>query len=144
MRAIIINPYDQTITQAPDTGIKYDLAAMYAALTHDAAKRKVDDINSVMLNSERTETLWVDGEGLLFPDIPVWYLGNYPAPLAGIGLVLGLTEFGDNCSTKLIISDFLGPRGVRWTNYLTTGELGPVTQSGNTLTMGAPILKGDK
>lgn len=139
MRAIIINPYDRSITET-NAVESYGLAEMYAALTQKRG-RAVDDINSIFLNADRSEVLWVDGEGLLFPDTPIWFLGEYPSPLAGIGLILGLTEDGDNTRTRIRLEFLEAPTGVRFSSLLTTGQLKPATISGNTIKIGDPILK---
>jgi hypothetical protein len=135
MRGVIIDPWNQTVfaTDLP----RWGLAEMYEYLSGPDGFRKVDDINSVRLN--RITILWVDGEGLLIPDVPIWNLNGYANPLAGKGLILGLNEEGDNIGTHidtLFVKDM-----VKWTTQLTTGELGPSHTEGHVFHIGKPILK---
>lgn len=136
MRAVIIDPWNQTVyvTDKPTWG----LDEMYTSLSGPDGFRKCEDINAVRIG--RDQMLWVDGEGLLIPEVPVWHLNGYQAPLAGIGLILGITEMGDNKGTYLE-ADWVQSM-VRWTTTVTTGHLGPTTNPEPHITrLGDAILK---
>lgn len=144
MKTIRIDPWEEAIYEFElvDDG----LDALYSSLTRPDFPHKCSDINSVMLSSNRDLVLWVDGEGLLFPDLPVFHLADYPSPLAGIGLVTGIDDEGNTVGF-----DYAYPvytpiiekirRAVRWTNKLTTGKLGPTVSSPGLIKIGDAILK---
>lgn len=135
MRAVIIDPWNRTVyaTDKPD----WSLEAMYQTLSGPDGFRPVDDINSVRVG--RDQMLWLDGEGFLIPDVSCWKLRGYPRPLAGIGLILGITEDGYNKETMLEV-DWVQSM-VEWTNQVSAGELGPASMVGNVFNIGDPILK---
>lgn len=135
MRAVIIDPWNQTVyaTDKPTWG----LDEMYQSLSGPDGFRKCDDINMVQIG--RDQVLWVDGEGLLIPNVPIWNLNNYSHPMAGKGLILGVTEMGDNKGTHLEV-DWVQSMVV-WTTKLTTGQLGPTEEGRGYIKIGSPILK---
>lgn len=137
MRAVIIDPWNRTVYATDEA--KWGLKEMYNHLSGPDGFRPCDDINSVRIG--RDQMLWVDGEGLLIPDVPVWNLRGYDNPLAGKGLVLGVTEMGDNKATHL------QPEWVQsmlvWTNLKTTGKLLPDEYFPGGIKIGAPILRED-
>lgn len=119
---IAINPWDRTVTLVDTEGSVWGLAALKKALA-GPNRETSDGIDSVRLESG--DCLWVDGDGLLTPDMPIFRLAGYDNPLAGIGLVLGLNAPGDCVSPKL------SPEHVRlmigWTDLATTGDMmGPL------------------
>jgi hypothetical protein len=69
-----------------------------------------DDINAVNLQRYSdgfTETLWVDGEGLLNDkqNGPWFKLMQYPQPMAVIGIILGTDEQGETVNTRWTVQD---------------------------------------
>lgn len=87
MRAVLIDPTTQTITEVTD--YIDTLQGMYDALSSPDCK--VGDINSVRVG--QFSYLWVDGEGYLkTPTPPLFEWGGYGQPLAGKGLILGFDE----------------------------------------------------
>lgn len=87
MRAVLIDPTTQTITEVTD--YIDTLQGMYDALSSPDCK--VEDINSVRVG--QFIYLWVDGEGYLKePTPPLFEWRGYGQPLAGKGLILGFDE----------------------------------------------------
>jgi hypothetical protein len=133
MRAILINPDTRTITEIETKG---DLNAMHGALTRPGCARN-DDINAVRITPH--DDLWVDGEGLLKPDVPVFRLRGYHHPLAGRGLILGNDGYGKSIGTKIAIERLHDI--IQWTDQFTTGELTPTIEEPGHIKLGDGILK---
>jgi hypothetical protein len=135
MRAVVIDPWDKRVyaTDRP----AFNLEEMYHVLSGPEPFRPCCDINSVRLG--RDQMLWVDGEGLLIPDVPIWRLRGYGGSLAGIGLILGITEAGNNKASLLDVEHVAAM--IQWTNLQTTGDLGPIESGPGYVKLGAPILK---
>lgn len=134
MRGVLIDPYTRTVSEIEIDG---SLAAMQELL-------QVETVCSVRVSRE--DILWVDDEGLLKPSIPIFRLGVVPDPLAGRGLVLGITSEGENRRTVIPL-DFVQDT-VRWTSLETTGALrGPTTDKhpphglDAVVRLGSPILR---
>jgi hypothetical protein len=133
MRGILIDPDTRTVTEIETKG---DLDAMHGALTRPGCARN-DDINAVRITPH--DDLWVDGEGLLKPDVPVFRLQGYDHPLAGRGLILGNNGAGESISTQIAIERLC--EVIIWTDHFTTGELGPAIEEPGRITLGDGILK---
>lgn len=110
MRAILIGPEARTIEEIETKG---DLDSMMAILK--------DGPCSVRLS--QSDILWVGDNGLLSPGNAIFYIGKYPHPLAGPGLIIGIDETGEN--VPAIISLQHVREAVQWTDKETTGELTP-------------------
>ena len=93
MRAILIDPSTQTITEVDYNG---DYKQIYTFI--DAAS-----FDCVQLNE--SDTIYVDDEGLLNDAVSRISMfrvdGDNPAYLAGKGLVLGTNEEGESIGTEL-------------------------------------------
>lgn len=121
MKGVIICPWTRTVSLAnSETG--WGLQDMLRVLA--GPNRSVaSGIDSVRLASG--DHLWVDDEGLLIPDMPVFLLTGYENPLPGIGLVLGLDAAGDNTAPSLSPEHVALMIG--WTDLTTTGDMmGPL------------------
>jgi hypothetical protein len=99
MRAILINPQDQTIPEVEYNG---DYKNIY---THIDAK----SFDCVRFGDKEDNTIFVDDEGLL-TDKPYTVGmfrvdGKYPAYLAGKGLILANNAAGESVATKLDIEE---------------------------------------
>lgn len=134
MRAILIDPDTRTVTEIETKG---DLHALYEALTRPGSA-KVDDINRVGLG--RVADLWVDGEGWLKPDVPVFRLRIDNQPLAGRGVVLLHDAAGNSTAVPTGMIHVIHQL-VEWTDEFSTGELEPATSHGPTVRIGDPIIK---
>lgn len=138
MRAIIINPYARTIREIDHDG---SLGAMYATIRCSTV---------CMVRISPSDCLWLDDNGMLTEGKPVWYFGDYPNPLAGIGLILGVTMSGRNRDTRIPVAQLMAI--VKWTDLESTGRLepsrmveGPIEHGGMQFDFasigGAPILR---
>lgn len=89
MRIVLINPWDRTVTERETFG--WDSGVIYSHLSHYGSN-PVDDFNVVQLATH--VSLYVDGEGFLKPDQPVWYIIGHSRsarllPLYGMGILIG-------------------------------------------------------
>lgn len=128
MRGLIIDPKAKTISPVDTDG---SLDDMYRLMN-------CDDINSVRVT--RDDMLWVDGEGFLKPDLPVFRLAGYGHPLAGKGLVLGIDAAGESCSVSPVAEGLLRAK-VQWSVQVSAGKLGPSSEGPGYFKIGDPILK---
>lgn len=101
IKAVKIDPTARTVT---DVEIGKGLAATCAAIGCRTVTRVVlDDQND----------LWLDDDGLLHnPQPEKFQIGDYPQPLAGIGLVCGYDEEGNTISAT-VCADQVRPL-VQW------------------------------
>jgi hypothetical protein len=91
MRSIIIDPTTRTVVDAPfqaEDSYRHIKAAMNGAMITHAGTRNSGDL---------TDTLFVDDEGLLKPELVDYFCLPlfYPTPLAGRGVVVGIDEEGE-------------------------------------------------
>jgi hypothetical protein len=96
MKGLLIDPIKRTITQVEHSG---DYRQIYELLSDPENGLAVDDFNIVQL--DRINTVYVDGEGLLKDPRHFFLLKGYAQPLAGRGLVIGCDHLGDSISTTL-------------------------------------------
>ena len=93
MKAILINPFDKTVTEVQLTS---DFRDIQKAI-------KAEWFTTVRIS--RRDYIYVDDEGLL-KDLSTqafFIHTNYPQPLAGIGCVLGCDEEGESMDTTLTL-----------------------------------------
>jgi hypothetical protein len=99
MRAILINPQDQTITEVEFNGDYRHINQLIEA----------DCFTAVRLGDKEENTIYVDDEGLLTDKPYVVGMfrvdGDYPAYLAGKGLILATDKRGNSVATKLDIEE---------------------------------------
>ena len=95
MKALLINPFDMTITE-----VEYDgnYQSIYKLISPEGSEVRAFD--AVRISAE--DTIWVDDEGLLKQN-NFFEHTDYPQPMAGLGLVLGTTEDGDSTSPTLTL-----------------------------------------
>lgn len=148
MRAILINPYNQTVTEV-DLPLE-DYSAFYDALSEPGAQ-KVEHFD--VLRVGRHGTLYVDDEGHLFPGRACFTYEDYAPdyPLAGRAILCGTNDEGDTLPTSASVADVY--RKVGWLDVESTGEFGPSSEGyvehpafGRIwqLTGGAPIVRPRK
>lgn len=145
MRVMIIDPWARTVKEKeiPDKGLQ----RIYENLTHEGEKM-TDDFNVVQLAPK--VMLYVDGEGFLKPDVPVWCIighGKHDElrPLCGMGILFGgVDEEGDDRSLPEYISESFCQYAVTWSGQTSTGELEPTVESPGLIVIGDPILKGTR
>lgn len=94
MRAILIDPIAETITRVEHNN---DYRQIYELLSDLPRGIQVDDFNTVMI--DRANVIFVDGEGLLKDPYYFFEWRGYGQPLAGRGLILGMSSAGDSRST---------------------------------------------
>lgn len=98
MTAILINPFDKTVTAL---AMLDGLAAIYAALSSGPVQVGTFQIIELDKIQHVRNTLYIDDNGLLHtPPVDRFFeIGDYPQPLAGCGLILGTNAVGDSTST---------------------------------------------
>lgn len=102
MQAILIDPFEQTIIQVEYTGQYQQIYDLIDAETFDCAR-----IN------EQGDGIFIDDEGLIRekPQAFFWHK-NYPQPLAGKGLVLGVDDEGESVAPFTTLDEI--KRDVKW------------------------------
>jgi hypothetical protein len=141
MRVAIINPWLESVTIRE---MEHNLESIYSFLTLTGS-RPVDDFNIVRVAPK--VALYVDGEGFLKEDQPVWTILGYsskdgPLPLAGMGILYGgENPLGDALPLPEYISDTFIRKAVKWTTQQSTGVLNPTIETPNSIIIGSPILK---
>lgn len=121
MRALLINPYDETITEL-DVGKHPEL---YSLLT-EPGKQGVGTADMIRLTP--TDALYVDDEGHCRAGHMCWTLEGYPTPLAGRGLILGHDAKGDYASASGAITLEKLKRIVSWLRMVSTGTFHAATE----------------
>lgn len=91
MKAFLINPEKQEISEIEVTHPV--LKSLYRHIGCDC-------IDSLRIN--QNNIIWVDDEGLLKPNF-YFRIENYPNPLAGNGVVLGIKPDGDNKDVSITL-----------------------------------------
>lgn len=142
MRVVLINPWAKSVLEINTPSWSID--TIYELLTHDGRK-PVDDFNVVELGKK--VFLYVDGEGFLKQDIPVWYILGHGQPedlrpLAGMGILFGGPDAeGDDIGLPEYISERFCQSAVTWSEKLSTGTLEPTVEKPGMIIIGQPILK---
>ncbi len=113
IRVILINPYDQTITEQKMEACKGNLDPLYKLISHPATdeypEHKVDLVERVTWLQVKA-TLWLDEEGLL-GEVPHWHWRGIGQPFAGKGVLSTSGASGDLPSNITI--DIIKPY-IRW------------------------------
>jgi hypothetical protein len=138
MRAILINPDDQTITEIENSG----------SLADTQASVQCRGVCMVRVSREADgsgDLLWLDDDGLLIAGKPVWRWAGYENPLPGRALILGVDWEGESAPAKIALAEVKG--AVSWTDLETTGKLvgaGPIEAPPGVdfaYTTGSPMLR---
>lgn len=93
MKAILINPYDQTITQVDYSGDFRDIYKLIEAECFDVA------------NITHGDGIFVDDEGLMNGPTHFFEHADYHSPLAGKGLILGCNSEGESVDCKTTVEE---------------------------------------
>jgi hypothetical protein len=101
MKAFRIDPINKKITE-----VKYD--GNYKQI-YDYIDARAFDVATLYENGDG---VYIDDEGLFVENQHFWIHKNFPTPLAGIGLLLGLDEEGDSTTPKTTIEELTGD--VKW------------------------------
>jgi hypothetical protein len=122
MRAILINPYMQTVTELDTTN---DYKAWCALL--DAADPKFcGKVERVSMG--QGVDLWIDEESALNDGRPVFTFQNGPS-FAGVALLFGID--GDNGESRGLpdhVTLAVAKHVVTWTDLYTTGDFEPTVE----------------
>lgn len=103
LRAVLICPFDKVVREVEvRSGDEHFWEDVYKHLSHE--KHPVDCATSIHITL--TDFLWVDEEGLLKGPTHYFMIGNYPQPLAGRGLVMGIRG-SETVSTTLTASKIM-------------------------------------
>lgn len=94
MKAYLIDPKEQTVTQVEYTG---DYTNIYTHIEAD-----LFDVARLYRNGDGA---FVDDEGLLKEPDHFWVHRNYAQPLAGRGLVLGVDDEGNSVEPKTTLEE---------------------------------------
>jgi hypothetical protein len=128
MRAILINPYDRSVTEVETSGStegQPGAPSIYDAMS--VPQHRVELFTVIELEAAGGglyPTLYLDDEGLLAPGRALWRLKGYPSALAGCGLILGSDpESGDTIPCPITLDDARAL--AHWTDLETTGDVGP-------------------
>ncbi len=147
MKAYLINPYTRTIEQV-DEPLNDDYSLFYKLLSEP-------DVHPVSLFcvtqiSDAGDVLYLDDEGLLYPDRATWGFDNSDRRYAGRGVICGSDDWGNTTAPSDYITMAFLQAHVRWDTRVSTGDFGPTTESIEdhpilgrvpTITHGEPILK---
>jgi hypothetical protein len=98
MRALLIDPIAKTITEVDHNG---DYHQIYEYLSDPANGLKATTFDSVRVDN--TNVIYVDDDGLLKDPRYFFMFSHYHQPLAGRGLVLGVSSSGDTIATTLTV-----------------------------------------
>lgn len=101
MRAILIDPFEKTVTEVEHNG---NYRHIYELISHETMP--VETYTAVGLNDER-DAVFVDDEGLLKDDPPCTHFflwKGYGQPLAGKGLILGCNDEGDSVEPTITLA----------------------------------------
>lgn len=128
MRAILINPYERTIRAIDHDG------------TLEGMHRTIKCKTVCKISLTKLDDLWLNDDGLLTAGLPVFRMGVYPHPLAGIGLILAYDAEGNSDATYIPLGKVVC--AVRWTDQETTGRLEPTTEE--TLPNGGFVIRTGK
>jgi hypothetical protein len=89
MKAILIDPFNKTVTEVEHNG---NYKHIYELLSHET--HPVDCFTAVGIDNG--DTIFVDDEGLFKEPTEFFVYLGYDQPLAGKGLVLGCNDDGDS------------------------------------------------
>jgi hypothetical protein len=141
MRAILIDPINETVIEVPYTG---DYKQIYALLG-------IELFTTVELGGDNQETLFVDDEGLLHGETHFFSLvgsdWKYAQPLAGRGLILGANDEGESVATDLTVEQvrqnvsFAQLKVAGWTKGTEREIDHPTLGKVHEITTGQPILE---
>lgn len=92
MRAILINPFDRTVTEIEVSGDWRSVSEAVGA----------DYLDLVKL--DQRHDLWVDDEGLFKEDQQLFWIQGFPAPLAGMAVILGHDNRGESADATAHLS----------------------------------------
>lgn len=98
MKAILIDPFDETVTEVEHNG---DYRQIYTLLSHP--EHPVSCFTVVQI--ENNDAIFVDDEGLLKDPKYFFSYEGYPQPLAGKGLILGTNDEGDSVDVVTTVDD---------------------------------------
>lgn len=137
-KAILIDPLNRTVTEVDQ---EPGLRPLYERLSVEGF-RKCDDINAVGVSDR--DAMYVDGEGMLIENLPVFGFLRSPATFAGRGLIVGTTGEGDDTDHSLNVDQVRA--SVVWTELQSTGHLTPGREvpapaGAFAYQMGDPVLK---
>lgn len=98
MKAILIDPFEKTVTEVDHNG---NYRQIYTLLSHP--EHRVDCFTVVQI--ENDDAIFVDDEGLLKDPKHFFVWRGYPQPLAGKGLILGTNDEGDSVDAVISVED---------------------------------------
>ncbi len=98
MKAIKINPFDQSITEIelPDAT---DIDAIYSALSHTDAGISVSMFDVFRFGGDVLDVIYIDDDGLYMDGQMFFRVGMQP--LAGIGILVGTDSQGNTISPSI-------------------------------------------
>lgn len=110
MRAILINPLTQTITEEEFNGDYRHIYKLIGAWV----------FQTVSIIDENHHTIFIDEDGLFVPDQRYFKWEDYDQPLAGCGLILGTNHDGDSVAATMTIEHVT--KKVTWPDIEYAGD----------------------
>lgn len=96
MKAILIDPFKQSITEVDYSGDYQDIYKLIDC-----------DTFTIAPISRLGDAIFVDDIGLFKPDQAFFKHAKYPQPLAGKGLILGCDEEGETVEPTVSLADVI-------------------------------------
>ena len=93
MKAILINPFEQTVTQVDYSGDYTEIYKLIDAEYYDVA------------GIAHGDGIFVDDEGLLNSPTHFFEHADYHSPLAGKGLIIGCNSEGESVDCKTTVEE---------------------------------------
>jgi hypothetical protein len=122
MRAVLINPVNQTVTEIDVTSPLDSAAGMYAHMKAADPGFVSNMVECVSLGPN--VDLFLDEEGALEAGRAVWRLQGSDQGFAGPGILICSDEEGETIALHRAISLAGAIQVVQWTNLETTGDFG--------------------
>jgi hypothetical protein len=125
MKAFLINPYDETVTEIDDD-FKGDYRRTHHHLS-EPGRHEVDCATTVPI-SGGGDIVLVDDNGMCSPGHACWTFDGADIPLAGRGLLIGTDREGDYAAPNPGITLDLLKSKVVWLHLNSTGRFAPTTE----------------
>lgn len=93
MKAILINPFEESVTQVEYSG---DYRQIYELIDADTF---------YLARISRMDGIFVDDEGLMKSSTHFFLHAEYPNPLAGKGLIVGCDHEGESVDCKTTVEE---------------------------------------
>lgn len=127
MKAFLIDPYAKAITEVDYDGDYKNIYKLIDCRCFTVVGPVGDEKLAPRgeFNEPLMDSVYIDDEGMLSGDNPVWTLRTMPGvSLAKKGLVLGVDNEGESVAVQTTDMDWL-EANIVWTDKVSTGDFGP-------------------